>query len=551
MGILQNYKEGNMDTLHTISYAETGVQSPYVTKDINNPPSSQGIPLQVNKRIDDTSRIAQMLVDKPGLKHLGNEALLKQSETLRKLQKKDFKKEDILPQIINTGKWVGQVAASTLAQVPVNGTGTHFLRGFRTDTYLQDGSERSGFAQFFGAGGVEGAPLALQGSPIEGTIESEFGKPTEDGFTINKSSNLQYDKILREQEPNKPVKPTPNIISAQTGNPIYVGSFQTVQVPTPLGPIIPVDIPTNRETTARKGELGASNKDLDIGSFVLPSDSSSDVQDFRDPDNPNQSSKGVLTGLDRQVKSYSFDYKNPNINIEQRVGIGNPGKVTRNRTSYTVDDQDTRDTVNHLNVSTNSLDENPDTKDLIQLEFQVITPEQTYYLAFRAFLDKFDDSFNATWNSQKYLGRAEDFYTYQGFDRTIGIGFKIAAQTREEMKPLYRKAATLASVVAPTYGDGGTFMRGSLAKVTVGDYIYQQPGIIESVQYNWQTNYPWEIALKQQEGDNPKDQVLPHVLDVTVSFKVIHDFLPTTGIVPFITNHRPRQEGKETYVPLN
>jgi hypothetical protein len=93
MGILQNYKEGNMDTLRTISYAETGVQSPYVTKDVNNPPSSQGIPLQINKRIDDTSRIAQMLVDKPGLKHLGNEALLKQSETLRKLQKKDLELE--------------------------------------------------------------------------------------------------------------------------------------------------------------------------------------------------------------------------------------------------------------------------------------------------------------------------------------------------------------------------------------------------------------------------------------------------------------------------
>jgi hypothetical protein len=67
------------------------------------------------------------------------------------------------------------------------------------------------------------------------------------------------------------------------------------------------------------------------------------------------------------------------------------------------------------------------------------------------------------------------------------------------MKPLYRKAATLASVTAPTYGENGRFMRGSIAKVTVGDYIYEQPGIIESVQYTWQKDYPWEISFQNPE----------------------------------------------------
>ena len=108
------------------------------------------------------------------------------------------------------------------------------------------------------------------------------------------------------------------------------------------------------------------------------------------------------------------------------------------------------DKVNALDVKRSPLDAIKDSRDLIQLEFQVMTPDDTYYLAFRAFLDTFDDSFNGSWNSNKYLGRADSFYTYSGFERTINIGFKIAAATKEEMKPLYRKAATLASVTAPT-----------------------------------------------------------------------------------------------------
>ena len=268
--------------------------------------------------------------------------------------------------------------------------------------------------------------------------------------------------------------------------------------------------------------------------------SSTKVEDFR--------GKDVFGGGIKNT--YSFDYNDKTINKEKRVGLGNPGKRSRLRTSYTVDDPDTVDQINKLDVKKEPLDGIQENRDLVQLEFQVITPEETYYLAFRAFLDTFDDSFNASWNSSKYLGRADSFYTYNGFERSINIGFKIAAQSREEMKPLYKKAATLASVTAPSYGTGGRFMRGTIAKVTVGDYIYEQPGIIESVQYTWQKDYPWEISFQNPEGEGGKDQILPHVLDVSISFKVIHDFLPEAGVTPFITNHRPIKGNKDTYIPL-
>ena len=64
-----------------------GSDKPYITKDVNDPPSSNQTGMQITKRIDDTSRIAQMLIDRPGLKYLGNEALLQQVNVGDKIRK--------------------------------------------------------------------------------------------------------------------------------------------------------------------------------------------------------------------------------------------------------------------------------------------------------------------------------------------------------------------------------------------------------------------------------------------------------------------------------
>ena len=84
----KDFDEGRMDNLCSLTYEERGTQDPYVKKDINNPPSSSQLGLQANKRIDDVSRIAQMLVDNPGLKHLSNEAILKQGEITKNFKGK-------------------------------------------------------------------------------------------------------------------------------------------------------------------------------------------------------------------------------------------------------------------------------------------------------------------------------------------------------------------------------------------------------------------------------------------------------------------------------
>lgn len=173
-------------------------------------------------------------------------------------------------------------------------------------------------------------------------------------------------------------------------------------------------------------------------------------------------------------------------------------------------------------------------KDFIKFRFEAIDtlrPNRADLIIFRAFLESFGDSYTANHNSYKYNGRGEEFYTYNGFSRDISISFKIAAQTREEMKPLYHKLNYLASNIAPEYSALGR-MRTPFIRLSVGDYIDRTPGILTSLSITWQKDYPWEINHEEDDSIH----ILPHVLDVSTKFIPIHEFLPKKSVndSPFI-----------------
>ena len=164
---------------------------------------------------------------------------------------------------------------------------------------------------------------------------------------------------------------------------------------------------------------------------------------------------------------------------------------------------------------------------------------------FRAFLDDYSDNFNANWNEFTYNGRGESLYSYGGFKRDINFSFKIAAQSRHEMMPIYRKLNFLCAQTAPDYGSG-TRMRGPYVKLTIGSLVDRTPGFINSVGLSWQKDYPWEINIDgPEQGGDKEMQVLPHVLDVSVSFQPIHNFLPQKSVTesPFIFPHHDNRDG--------
>jgi hypothetical protein len=115
------------------------------------------------------------------------------------------------------------------------------------------------------------------------------------------------------------------------------------------------------------------------------------------------------------------------------------------------------------------------------------------------------------------MGRGEDFFVYQGFSRTVSFGFRMAVENNQDLAPLYKKLNALVSQVYPDYSMGGV-MRTSLTRVTIGDYLYRVPGFIESVNVTVNQDSSWEIEDGYQ---------LPHYVDVAMTFRPIHEEIPT------------------------
>ena len=159
--------------------------------------------------------------------------------------------------------------------------------------------------------------------------------------------------------------------------------------------------------------------------------------------------------------------------------------------------------------------------DLIKFSITVINP--TYPanekpLKFRAYIDSFSDSYSADWKSQTYMGRAESFYKYNSFGRDMSLSFKIVADNGTNLTgsgQMYDQLNTLASSLAPTYTTYG-YMAGNLHKLTVGNYISNQTGIINSLSYDIMDESPWEISGRQ----------LPMYIAVSIKFTPIHNFRP-------------------------
>jgi len=701
--------------LTSLKYSTTplGSDAPLITKNIGEAPGSQ-IGLEIQTRIDDTSRIAQMLISKPGIKYLIHEAQLQQINAGQKINKARKGGKTlvgaVLQQIGKTVVGTLKIAASTLAQIPVNGTGTHFIKGFRTDTYLQptNGNNFSAFASFFGAGGIEGAQYALRGEIVPGTVGSDnqnFGEtstitgkfnPTPSLYDYNAKVNTDNNEIQNTPIPEWASKEFYNSTLASRGKvipvskaeikPVQATNADTGEATTLPGFNTPFQQASKVETTATPGvdtfqssiksrsnkvapedfispdsitnlpsetysynntytghsasisilnaqsgneipvvsssgdpgrdrlndsvqkysELstytgGSTDKIIDkvlkgkkisthsgekfTESYLRSnSDNATDgnsqiiVENLQDEKGEDIYQPGVTKGeisipklvslskLRFQINTgsitpvfrdggtttytpilqdfrggskltYSFDYNATTVNKEKRVGLGNQGAPSP-KMKYTYVDKDKTDKLNEQDISNSRIDGlNPnDVRDLAKFFFEIITPSESKFLYFRAFIDSIDDSYNANWESHKYVGRAEDFYTYGGFSRDINVSFKIAAATRSEMKPLYRKMVYLASATAPTYGGEG-FMRGTLARLTVGSYFDQIPGVITSVKYSLIDDMPWEIAMQQPEGNESGVQELPMGLQCSISFKPIHDFAPQTGLKHYFTSN--------------
>jgi len=250
----------------------------------------------------------------------------------------------------------------------------------------------------------------------------------------------------------------------------------------------------------------------------------SKIQDFR----------SQVASPSQRSKAWNFAEDS----IQNKMKTGNPGdprisRLNRTFTSYVQSTDVGIDRLNALmpfNVNEGgSPFDNPDAKDIIKFAFEAISndnPTKTTALVFRAFLSCISDNHSGEYNTFRYLGRGENFRTYQGFDRTVSFSFKIFAQSRPELRPMYEKLNYLTSQVYPDYSPTTSAMRAPIIKLTIGDYLYRTPGVLESINITIEDDTSWEIASLAGEKESRAVGELPHYLNVSVTFKPIMDILP-------------------------
>lgn len=275
-------------------------------------------------------------------------------------------------------------------------------------------------------------------------------------------------------------------------------------------------------------------------------DGSPKIQDFRkilrNKLQGTQRTKAEQTGATPDSSNYITK------NIENRVLLGDPGQRSgKSYANYTkginygsIDAQSGNTPLGNYKPGLDKITSIPVYRsqdvasaeyvnDLVKFRIAVIdndSPSFKTFIHFRAFLDSMSDSYNSKWDGFNYLGRGEQFYTYGGFNRQISLSWTVVAQSKQELIPMYKKLNYLASSLTPDYSPNG-YMRGNLVQLTVGGYVYEQPGFITSLTYDVPTESPWEIGINTDGNNDSTVKELPHIIKVTgFSFTPIQKFRP-------------------------
>lgn len=360
----------------------------------------------------------------------------------------------------------------------------------------------------------------MDGQPKPGFIASKRS-PTGDGYN-NKPDDI-YERLKNGEEPS--------------GGLGRIITFQSVLAQTEDESIYtPSPTQMSKDGRKRLGEEGAdSNVAEDYGQY---------------PTTPlSQGGKHYYSQIlgkkaDGSDKGSARSYRR-----EERVNTGDPGAQPTDVkiNGFAANRVDKINALEIHDVTDATTFGNIKYRDFIKFRFEAVktdSPGTTEVMAFRAFLENFNDSYNANWNSFKYNGRGEEFHVYNSFKRGFDFSFKVAAQSEAEMHPLYRKLNFLASTLAPDYGTGGR-MRGNYIRLTMGHYMDRVPGFLTSLSIKWMKDYPWEIAITKPEENKSQttptqprntQEILPHVLDVSCNFTPIHNFVPkkSADSSPFI-----------------
>jgi hypothetical protein len=236
----------------------------------------------------------------------------------------------------------------------------------------------------------------------------------------------------------------------------------------------------------------------------------------------NQVSSRVFFNVTGKSKYKNLDLFN--YNIDSRLGLSEAGGYSDEVNLTPLYYADDAPGSSYIKIAGTS--QVTKVRDLIKFRIEAVdndSPTNSVWMIFRSYLKDITDTPNPSWNTVNYIGRGEPFYIYKGFERNISFTLQVAAMSEAELKPMWQKLNYLYSNTMPDYSNN--VMRGPYMRLTLGDYMFRQPGVIKNMTYSIGNDSPWEIALDEPEtGGNLYE--LPHVMTITMTFAPIHDFVP-------------------------
>lgn len=142
-----------------------------------------------------------------------------------------------------------------------------------------------------------------------------------------------------------------------------------------------------------------------------------------------------------------------------------------------------------------------------------VGPVDSSNLKFEAHITSLQDSSSPQWNEYFDMGRADPKVMFGGVSRTINVSFVLIALTDDEHYDNHeRLLAKLGKMTYPIY-KGGYGFNAPHVKFQIGGII-KGYGVITSLTYDWQPEYPWKADSKTQN-------IRPLYTDVSLGIKVL------------------------------
>jgi uncharacterized membrane protein YgcG len=255
----------------------------------------------------------------------------------------------------------------------------------------------------------------------------------------------------------------------------------------------------------KKADIGLSSASIDLSGLDININQNAVASIL-----PTTSTSAKYTAIKRQVNSQYINKTYDNGNYILPTFTTEDVNINRGDSNY----QYIGGNLLYKFDRTNDRDLNKDTLALIFNPLDPFTGFPLATLRFLGYINEYTENYDSGWSDVKYAGRAESFYIFNSFKRTLAVGFNVPCYNKEELIERHCALSELASVLAGKYEDD-LLMGGIITRLKLGGYIDNQPGIITNLSFNPIQDSSWDL-----------DQGLAFYLKVSFNFTVIHDFLP-------------------------